>query len=91
MFENGQENNLGETVKKIVFGGFGPILAIWGYFGYFVLNSGGPGLPGMMVEIDFRLIFEKNEKYITKYSIVDIFQLFSIVFVIKIEFFIPQT
>ena len=35
MFENGYENNLGETVKKIVFGGFGSIFAILVYFGYF--------------------------------------------------------
>ena len=33
---------------------FGGILAI------FCLNSGGPGLPGMMVEIDFRPVLEQT-------------------------------
>ena len=40
---------------------FDQMLLFGDILGIFFLNSGGPGLPGMMVEIDFRLIFKRNE------------------------------
>ena len=39
------------------------MLVLFLYFNY-LLNSGGPGLPGMMVDIDVRPVFETNEKYV---------------------------
>ena len=40
---------------------FDQMLLFGDILGIFVWNSGGPGLPGMMVEIDFRLVFKRNE------------------------------
>ena len=50
------------TVKKIVLGLVGSILAILGVFLLFFLNSGGQDLPREVVEIDFRPIFNKNNQ-----------------------------
>ena len=64
----------------------GCILAMLGRFRYFCFNSGGRELPGVMVEIDFRPMLEKNGFYNF-----DVFLLFVFVFVTKIELFMVRT